>query len=85
MSQLTWLDDRGGGGNIMKMDGDSATLYLVRTRRLRPLDFNFQLHAHLLQKSVSKLFVYPCHQNNYMQLFLFSGINFLMITIRITF
>ena len=28
---------------------------------------------------------YPRHQNDYMQLFLFSGINFLMITITITF
>ena len=26
---------------------------------------------------------YPCHQNDYMQLFLFSGINFLKITITI--
>ena len=28
---------------------------------------------------------YPCHQNDYMQLFLFSGIDFLKITITITF
>ena len=27
----------------------------------------------------------PCHQNDYMQLFLFSGINFLMVTFTITF
>ena len=29
--------------------------------------------------------LHPHHQNDYMQLFLFSGINFLMITITLTF